>query len=141
MFYIIAACLLYTIAILLASFASRNADSAAVSLIANTVSVVAPLAVVVQKIAKKSLGGQSRGLWVAALTGLIIGAYVLALNKSYSVNKVGVVTPMVFGGAIFLSAVASYFLYKQKISLTEGIGLSLVLVGVLIIGYARATTG
>ena len=38
----------------------------------------------------------------------------MTLNKSYSENKVAIVAPIVFGGAIFLSAILSSLFLKKK---------------------------
>lgn len=70
--------------------------------------------------------------------GVAAGIYIMALSKSFSENKVALVVPIVYGGTILLSSVLSYFIFKEKISLIEGIGLLLVLAGLAIILYARA---
>ncbi len=63
----------------------------------------------------------------------------MALNRSYSVNKVAIVAPIVFGGAIFLSAILSNIFFKEKIGLLQGVGLGFLGIGLIIIIYARAT--
>jgi multidrug transporter EmrE-like cation transporter len=77
---------------------------------------------------------------MAAIGGVFIGLFVLALNKSFSENKIGIVTPIVYGGTILLSTVLSYFLFKEKVTALEGSGLLFVLIGLVIVTYARATT-
>lgn len=140
MIYLILAALLYTAAVLVVTSASRNANTNLVALITEALSVLPPLLVILPKLAKKSFwGGQSYGLWMAALAGLAIGLFVLTFNKALTENKVGIVTPVVYGGSIFLSTVLSYFIYKEKVSLVEAIGLGLVLIGVIVVIYARAT--
>jgi multidrug transporter EmrE-like cation transporter len=138
MIYIIAALILYTTAILLGTAASRNADTNLVSLITNSFSVLIPLAIVLPHISKKALSSHKFGVTVAILGGIVVGLFVMALNKSFSENKVGIVTPIVFGGAILLSSVLSIFIFKEKVTLLEGTGLSLVLIGLSIVIYARA---
>jgi uncharacterized membrane protein len=141
MIYLILAVVLYTVAVLVVTSASRNANTNLVALITEILSVLPPLLVILPKLAKKSLwSGQSYGLWMAALSGLAIGLFVLTFNKALTENKVGIVTPVVYGGSIFLSTVLSYFIYKEKVSLVEAVGLGLVLIGVLVVIYARATT-
>jgi drug/metabolite transporter (DMT)-like permease len=63
----------------------------------------------------------------------------MALNKSFSLNKVGIVTPVVFGGAIFLSTILSYFIFKEKITGIQGLGLAFLAIGFILIIYAKAT--
>ncbi|OVE78869.1 hypothetical protein BVY01_04280 [bacterium I07] len=77
---------------------------------------------------------------MAALSGIIVSLFVLTLSKSFTQNKIGIITPVIFGGAILFTTILSYFLFKEKITVTEGIGLGLVLAGLAVVIYARATT-
>jgi drug/metabolite transporter (DMT)-like permease len=140
MIYLLLACLLYTAAVLAGTTASRNANTNVVSAITNMVSVIIPLAVAAPALSKKGVTGHKYGLWMAAIGGVFIGLFVLALNKSFSENKIGIVTPIVYGGTILLSTVLSYFLFKEKVTALEGSGLLFVLIGLVIVTYARATT-
>ena len=76
---------------------------------------------------------------MAILTGVAIALFTMALTRSYSQNKVAIVIPIVFGGAIFLSTIFSYLFFKEKITLFQGIGLILLLIGIIFIIYARVT--
>ncbi len=76
---------------------------------------------------------------MAALSGIIVSLFVLTLSKSFTQNKIGIITPVIFGGAILFTTILSYFLFKEKITITEGIGLGLVLAGLVVVIYARAT--
>jgi multidrug transporter EmrE-like cation transporter len=76
---------------------------------------------------------------MAVLNGVFIALFVLLLTKSLSVNKVGIVAPIVFGGSILISTVLSYFIFNEKATLLETLGLIFVLVGISIVAYARAT--
>lgn len=78
---------------------------------------------------------------MAIAAGLSIGLYGLVINKAFTVNKLGVVTPAVFGGAIVLTTLAGYLLFKEKLNTIEVIGLIFVLIGFCLIVYARAQTG
>ncbi len=77
---------------------------------------------------------------MAILSGLVVSLFVLALSKSFTQNKIGIVAPVVYGGTILLSTVLSYFVFKEKLSLSEGLGLALVLAGLAVIIYARANS-
>jgi multidrug transporter EmrE-like cation transporter len=141
MVYLILALLLYTAAILIGAFASRNANTSLVSAITNIVSIIIPTLVAIPVIAKKNgLNTQKYGILMAALGGIVISLFVLTLNKSFTQNKIGIITPVVFGGAILLSTLLSYFLFKEKITAIEGAGLVLMLCGFAILIYARATS-
>jgi len=139
MIYIILAMLLYTAAILFGATASRHADTNLVTAITNTISALIPIVVVVHSLTKKTFSNYKFGIVMALLSGLAVGLFVMALNKSFSVNKVGIVTPIIFGGAIFLSTILSYFIFKEKVSALQGLGLVFLAAGFIIIIYARAT--
>lgn len=139
MIYLVFACILYTAAVLIATSASRNANTNIVAAVTNIVSVIVPIIAAAPLLSKKAVTGHKYGIWMAALAGVVIGLFVLALNKSFSENKVGIVTPIVYGGTIFLSTVLSYFIFKEKITVVEGSGLVFVLIGLALVAYARAT--
>jgi uncharacterized membrane protein len=141
MLYLILSMFIFTGVILTATAASRHVNSNVVSLITEAVSVIAPLVLVIFTVSKKTVSGHGYGLWMAALSGLLVGFYVLTFNKALTENKVGVVAPVIFGGGLFLSAVLSYFLFNEKLGVLEAIGLVLMLAGLLTIIYARAVTG
>ena len=79
------------------------------------------------------------GIIYALIGGIAIALFTMALTKSFALNKVAIVSPIVFGGSIFLSAIISFFLFKEKISMYQGIGLAFLGVGILFILYARMT--
>jgi len=131
--------LLYSVAILLGASASRNTNTNLAAALTNLFAVIAPAVVAIPIVTKKTFHSQKFGILMAILGGVAIGFFVMAMNKSYSVNKVGIVVPIVFGGGILLSTIASYFVFNEKIGLGEGIGLALVLIGLAVLLYARAT--
>lgn len=107
--------------------------------IVNFVSAIVPVIVVIPILNKIPIQNQKFGILAAVVGGIFIALYSMALAKSVSLNKIAIVSPMVFGGTIFLLAIISYFLFKEKISLFQGIGLVLVLIGLIFITYARWT--
>lgn len=137
MVYIISALILYTIAILLGTVAARKADTNLVTAIVNAISTIIPLIVVATYMKKDMFVKSKEGLIYAVLGGIAIAFFTMAMNKSFATNKVAIVSPVVFGGAIFLSSVLSYFLFKEKITPMQGIGLVVVLIGFLVIILAK----
>lgn len=140
MFYLIAALLLYTVAILLLSIANKNLHSPLVTLIVNTVSAIIPFGVVAATFDKKILMNAKFGIIISLLAGIFIAFYTLVLGKSFAENKVGIVMPVIFGGAIFLSTILGAILFKEKITMLQGVGLGFLGIGFLIIIYVKATT-
>ena len=137
MIYIIVALLLYTATIILGAYASRNADSSLVTAIMNTMSAILPIAIIAPFLSKINIQSSKYGIIAAICAGAAIALFTLSLNKSFTVNKVGIVTPIVFGGAIFLSTLLSAVLFKEKVSMIQGVGLTFLGIGFIIVTYAR----
>jgi len=131
------ALLLYTATIILGAYASRHADSNLVTAIMNTMSAILPLAIIVPYFSKINVQNSKYGIIAAIIAGATIALFTLSLNKSFTVNKVGIVTPIVFGGAIFLSTILSAILFKEKVSMIQGFGLTFLGIGFIIVTYAR----
>lgn len=139
MIYLILALLLFTAMNLISVAASRNANTNLVSLLTIIGGLVAPLIAVIPTLSKQSFHTQKFGIWMGLLAGLLVGCYALVLNKSFTENKIAIVIPIIFGGAILSTSILSYIIFKEKISVIEGMGLVCVLIGLAIIIYARAT--
>jgi uncharacterized membrane protein len=139
MLYIILALLFYTAAIMLGTIASRNTNSNLVSAIMNAISAIIPIIVVFPIVNKKLFESGKLGILMAVLSGIAIAFFTLALNKSFQVNKVAIVSPIVFGGAIFLSAILSAIFFKEKVSTFQMFGLAFLGMGLITIIYAAAT--
>jgi drug/metabolite transporter (DMT)-like permease len=139
MVYIIAAAIFYTAALIAIAAASRKIDSALLNGVGNTLSAVIPLVLAVPFLNQKYITNNRLGLLYAIIAGIFISIFGIFLGKSYAVNKVAIVSPLVFGGAIFLTAIISAFLFKEKISVVQGAGLAFLFVGLSLVVYARAT--
>jgi drug/metabolite transporter (DMT)-like permease len=137
--YILLALFLYTAVIVLVTAASRHVDNRLVALIQVAMSVVIPAIMVVVALGKKTLSYDRFGISMAILGGLGTGLFAWAMVKSYSEIKVGIVAPVVFGGAIFFSTMLSYFIFKEKIGQLQFVGLLFLAIGFSIIIYARVT--
>lgn len=139
MIYIFLALIFYSTAIIVGAFASRAANNTIVAALINIVSAIIPTIVAIPLLNKISFQNQRLGFFAALVAGILIALFSIALTKSYSQNKIAVVAPIVFGGSIFLSAILSYFIFKEKISLIQGTGLFFLAIGLLIVTYARFT--
>jgi uncharacterized membrane protein len=107
--------------------------------IENVISAILPILVVIPILNGKTIQNQKLGILIAITTGIGIAFFTIFLNKAYSQNKVAIVAPIVLGGSIFISAILSYFFFKEKISLFQGVGLTLLGIGLIFITYARFT--
>ena len=139
MIYLILAVIFYTASLLIGASASRNANTNLVTAVNTFVSAILPFIIIAPILSKKTFHTQKYGILMAALSGIIVSLFVLTLSKSFTQNKIGIITPVVFGGAILFTTILSYFIFKEKITLTEGVGLVLVLAGLSVLIYARAT--
>lgn len=139
MIYIIMSLLLYTIANLLSAFTARGSGSpSTVAAIVASVSAVIPLAYAVPLVSKKDFSSTT-AIILSILSGLCIGLFTITLIKALSINKVGIVLPIVLGGTLFLSTLLSLFVFKEKVSSLQSVGLFLMGCGLLVLIYSRAT--
>jgi len=120
-------------------FASRILNTTLVAAIVNIVSAILPALVVIPVLNKVNIQDQKLALIAAIMGGILIALFGIALSKSYSLNKVAVVVPIVFGGSILISTILGSIIFKEKVGLIQGVGLSLLGAGLLVIIYSRLT--
>jgi drug/metabolite transporter (DMT)-like permease len=135
MIYIFISLAVYSLAVLTAAYANRNANISLVALIVTVISISAPLMLFLGD--KGSKTSTKPGIISAIAGGVLISVFTLALGKSYEQNNVAIVGPIVFGGAIVITSIASYFLFKEKIVPLQGLGLVLVTIGLALVVYSR----
>lgn len=140
MIYLIGAMLLYAVAITLAAVGSRHANPNLVGAITNVVGAVIPIGVVIAEAIRRPLAHDRLGLAAAVGGGIAIAFFVMAFNKSLVTTKVGIASPVVFGGAIVLSAVAGWVFLGERVTPLQGVGLGLVVAGLIVVAYAKAAT-
>lgn len=139
MLFIVIAAIFYAIAILFATVASRHLNTNLSAGILNIVSALIPIAVAIPAITRKENTTSKFGWVMAILGGICIALFAMALTKSYSLNKVGIVAPLVFGGSILISTILSVFMLKEKVTFMQGVGLVILTIGLGVVIYARAT--
>lgn len=137
MLYIFLALLLYSATIMFATLASRGANAILVSAILNSISAIIPIALVAPLLNKQLFVNSRQGIIMAVFAGIAVAFFSIFLTKSYAVNKIAIVAPIVFGGAIFLTAILSAIFFKEKITLMQGIGLLLLGIGLIVVIIAR----
>ena len=139
MIYIFLASILYTVGIMFGSAASRSANTNLVAGIMNIVSALLPIALVIPILNAKTFANSKMGIIYAIIAGLLIALFTMALGKAFTENKVAIVSPLVFGGAIFLSTILSYFIFKEQVSRFQAFGLFFLAIGLGLVIYARWT--
>jgi uncharacterized membrane protein len=138
MLYLVIATLMLSAVLIFSTAASRRADTNLVTLIINIASVLIPFIIVGLAISKKAISIQMSAIAFAVACGLCLGLYGMMINKSLSLIKVGVVVPTIFGGAILISAILSFFFFKETLRGFELAGLFLILAGLGTLIYARS---
>ncbi len=139
MIYIIGASLFYTFGIMFGVIASRSMNTNLSAAILNIISAILPIAIVIPQLNAKTFQSSQKGILFSIISGVFIAIFTLLLAKSYSTNKVAIVSPIVFGGSIFLSTILSYFFYSEKISRVQLYGLLFLALGFGLVIYARWT--
>lgn len=137
MWYIILTMLLYTCATLFTVVAARNTNPTIATAVTNIISAMLPLVMAIPFVTRKAVLDTRFGIFMAVCAGIFIALFTLTLNKSFSINKVAVVSPIVFGGSLFLSSILSVFLFKEKITMIQGVGLGFLAIGLSVIVYAK----
>ena len=138
MIYIFLALVTYSSAILLATYANRHANISLVALVVNVISIFVPLLLYLG--AKGDKTSSKGGVLAAIAGGVVISVFTLALGKSYEQNNVAIVAPIVFGGSIVFTSIASLFLFKEKIVPVQAVGLLLVALGLALVIISRVKT-
>ncbi|MCA9371300.1 hypothetical protein KC726_00210 [Candidatus Woesebacteria bacterium] len=138
MLNILLALVFYTCAILLGTVASRNTSFVLAPAISNAISAVLPIVVLIASWSKAEAKLNSiKGVVFSILTGIAVALFTIFLNKSYASSKIGIVAPIVFGGAIFFSAALSYIFFHETISKVQAIGFLFLFFGFSFIIYAN----
>lgn len=116
MLYLILCVILYTIALLFGAIGARHLTPIVATAVNNIIAAILPLLLVIPLINNKLLSNQNTkyGIIMAAISGIFVALFVLTLNKTLSVNKVGIVVPVVYAGTIFLTTILSAFVFKEK---------------------------
>lgn len=109
-----------------------------VAAIVASVSAVIPLIYAIPMVSKKDFSSHT-AVVLSIFSGLCIGLFTITLIKSLSINKVGIVLPIVLGGTLFLSTVLSFVVFKERVSTLQSVGLFLMGCGLVVLIYTRAT--
>ena len=139
MITIFVALIFYTTALMFIAIASRRLDSSIVTMIGNIISAIIPIGAALPMIERYPVAQNKEGYMYAAIAGACIAIFGIALARSFADSRVAIVNPIVFGGSIFLTAVLSAFIFKERISMFQGIGLACMFVGLSFIVYSKVT--
>jgi drug/metabolite transporter (DMT)-like permease len=142
MLYIVLALVSYTVFILANRFASQRIQSVLAVALINIMAAIIPVAIVIWKTSKHTIGPFSwTPIWIAIAGGLCVAIYSIFLSKAFATTNVAIVLPLVMGGIIALGSVSALVLFGEKISLLQLAGLTLVVIGMglVVLAKLRAT--
>ncbi|MCX7953552.1 MAG: hypothetical protein N2654_08100, partial [Deltaproteobacteria bacterium] len=80
------------------------------------------------------------GIFWSVVAGILISAYCITLFKSFTLGPVSFIVPIVYGVTLILTSFGGVILFKEALSGGEILGISLVVLGILIIGISRYQT-
>lgn len=121
--------------------AGGKIDGGLVPIIVNVVAVIVPLIVLASKLANKGhlLPTQRSGLIFAALAGFGIAIFAIAFHKIFQYGgNLSYISPVIFGGAIGMSAVMSLIFLKESITFYHAAGIFMIVAGMVLIAVAKA---
>lgn len=126
--------------------ASGLIDSNWVAAIAQGLSVIAPLGLLIITWLKYTENGKSVVLWQlggilwSVAAAILMGVFMIALCKLFEKGgNLAYVIPIIYGGTVALSALAGWLLFKEKISTLQAAGLTLVFAGLGCIIFSKWT--
>jgi transporter family protein len=139
MIYIFLAILFYAALTMLSAVASRTIAPTLVAAIINSVAAVISIVVVIPNLDKTILENGYFGIRMAIFGGIALVFFALVINKSYQVNNVAIVAPLVLGGSMILTTILSFIFFNEKVSQLKGYGLITVGIGLVLIILAAKT--
>lgn len=136
---ILIATVAYAFGTLMIARASLHIDSNLAGTIVNSLAALIPFLVfLVMKVPSTAGTDKAKGVLLAVLGGLGIAVFTIALTKVFSLGgNVSYVTPMVYGGAILISSLVGWLVFKETLSGLQAVGLGLVVIGILLIVISR----
>lgn len=139
MIYILFSMVCYSVFLIFIGIASRRLESSAVNMIGNISAAIIPTIIFFTTSNISKIKSDKYGLITSIIAGVFITFYGLFLSKSFTTDKVAIISPIVYGGTILISAIAGIYVFKEKITMIQGIGLVLILTGIAFVIYAKST--
>lgn len=142
MWLIALATLSYALMVVALSRGPRYLDPNVVGAIVNLMGAAVPIAVAAFYGTRAGDPDAGRGVAWALAGGLGIACFTVAMTRIFALGgDIGVVSPVVYGGAILLTTLAGVTVFQERIGLLQASGLVLVAAGLGCIAYARDRPG
>ena len=102
--------------------------------------IIPALAWAVMRLSKTPLAPTTAsGVVWAIVSGLIVGAFQIAIIPAFASGGAAFAVPVVYGATLALVALISWIALRQTPSVLTAIGVALIFVGVSTMTYARIT--
>lgn len=130
----------YTLFGIFVSKASGHISSGLSALLFNGLGAVLPLVAIysVASLRKaENVATTSSGIIYSILAGVAIAAFSVLLIKLFQRDGVSFVMPMIYGGSIVLASIVGWLVLKETFSVTQLIGVIVIVAGVGIVTYSK----
>ncbi|MCL4406011.1 MAG: EamA family transporter [Patescibacteria group bacterium] len=137
---IVIATISYALYDIFASRASNAIDPNLSSVIFNGLGMLIPLGIYAfYKFVKgaKFIGTTGAGVTYSVLAGVAIAVFSIFLIKIFEKGGLSYVVPLIYGGAIALTALVGWAVYKESVSLSQTIGIIIILAGVAVVVISK----
>lgn len=109
-----------------------------VGVLINCVGAFVPLVLFVSSGMRLDGTNDFKGICWALAAGVGIAAFTLAMARIFSLGeKLGFVTPLVYGGSLVLVTIAGTLMFRERIVVLQLCGLLLVVTGIACIAFSR----
>lgn len=137
---IAAAGILYALFEIFFSRAAGKINDYLANVIVNGIGLILPLLVFIALRNREGSTATSRtGLVFSILAGLSIAGFTVLLIKVFARGgNLAYVIPLIYGGALVISALSGWFIFKQSSSILEVSGVIIVTIGIVCIVAAKA---
>lgn len=136
---IIISVIAYTLSILAFSQGARYLNSNILGGIINFLGTLVPIGLFVLYASQRYVvsGHKILGYVWALVGGIGIGVFTIVMTKLYSSGQnVSFISPLVYGGAVFLASAVGVVIYKEKLLLPQLVGMISIVIGILLISFA-----
>jgi len=137
---IIIATVCYALFDVFAARASKGIDANQSSVIFNGLGALIPLGILAVAKARgaKAVVPTGEGILYSVLAGVAIAAFSVLLIKIFEKGGLSYVVPVIYGGAIVLTALTGWIAFKEQFSALQAVGVMVVVLGIGVIVYAKA---
>lgn len=137
---IILATIFYTLFAVFASRAGNRIDATLSAGIFGGLSGILPLITYVFykfSTGAKLIATTSSGIIYSVLAGIAIAVFSILLIKIFEKGGLAYVTPLIYGGAIALSSLTGWLIFKESVPGLQFVGIIVVIIGSALIVFSK----